>query len=94
MSTWVLRPRLPRQRQVIHLSTFHAVLGYTRNVAVQKSFINRVYGGGLCHWVRHDPLPTLAASSILRGGHWDQVDCKESREGKDDARSAAVAADG
>lgn len=54
--------------------TFHAVLRYAWNVAVQKSFINRVYGGRLCHWVRHDPLSTLAASSILCGRHWDQVE--------------------
>lgn len=53
--------------------TFHAVLRYTRKVAVQKSFIDRVYRGGLCHRVRHDPLPALAASATLCGGHWDQM---------------------
>lgn len=75
-------------------STFHAALGYAWNVAVQKSFINRVYRGGLCHWVRHDPLPALAASSILGRGHWDQVDCKESRADEEEAKPAAVARGG
>lgn len=76
------------------MSTFHAVLSYTWNVAVEKRFIHRVYSGWLCHRVWHDPLPTLAASSILCCGHWDEVDCKESGTDEEAAGSAAAAQGG
>ena len=63
--------------------TFHAALGHTWNVAVQKSFVNRVHPRGLRHRVGHDSLSTLAIHSILSYRHRDQVDCGESKAGHD-----------
>lgn len=63
--------------------TFHAALGHTWNVAVQKGFVNGVHHGGLRRRVRHDPLSILASHSILSCRHWDQVDCRESKAGHD-----------
>lgn len=68
------------------------MLGYTRNVAVEKRFIHRVYRGRLRHRVWHDPLPALAAPAILGCGHWDEVDCKESRTDEEAAGSGSAAA--
>jgi hypothetical protein len=45
--------------------TFHAALGHTWDVAIQKRFIDWVRHRGLRHRVGHESLATLAAHSIL-----------------------------